>query len=246
MRDQVSPEAPVAVGAARELARHGTDLAAVCRDVATACQGYADQVDEHHAEIVSTCRELLAWSTVDQVTGAVVSFFTAGGAEVAAQLVESGVMARYAARVVAVLRRLIELAHAAAELIGRGLGMVVETLARLRTFLSLRTVRALERVGVGVAGRQALRRLPVEVQAQVEQAIDRAATGKVRFPRHDGKVFLNDDPAYRLPPGAYREWTVASAGTKRRLYRILVEGDPTAPNAIYFWDHIKPPVRIGP
>jgi hypothetical protein len=246
MEEQRSPEAPIAARAARELGTHSTDLAAACRDVGQACTEYAGQVDDSHQEIISTCQELLAWTTVDQVSGAVLSFVTAGGAEVAAQLVESGVMAKYAARVIGVLRRLVELARSAAALISRGLATISEILTRLKTFLSLRAVRALERIGSSTPGRRALEKLPAGVREQVDEAMERAANGKVRFPRHDGKVFRNDDESYRLPDGEYRSWTAARSGSSRADYRVLIEGDPAKPNAIYLWDHRTPPVRIGP
>lgn len=241
-----TPESPVAAGATRELGRHGEELAGVCRDVGRACTSYAEQVDAHHAELAGICRELLAWTAADQVTGAVLGFVSAGGAEVAAQAVEAGVLGRFAARALVVLRRLVELARLAAALIGRGLARVLEILARLRCYLSLRAVRALERVGSTVAGRRALDRLPVEVRQQVDDAVERAARGRIRFPRQDGKTFRNLDPSYRLPPGDYRSWTVASSGARRGPYRVLIEGDPARPDAVYLWDHVRPPVRIDP
>jgi hypothetical protein len=246
LETQRSPEAPIATSAARELGTHGTDLAAVCRDVGSACTTYASQVDEHHAEIEGICRELLTWTAVDQVSGAVLSFFTGGGAEVAAQLVQSGVMARYAARVVGVLRRLIELAEDAALLISRGLSRVTEILVRLRVYLALRGTRALERIGVTIVGRRALSELPVEVRQQIDEAIERSRIGKHRFTGHDGKDWENDDASYLLPSGEYTEWTAAASGSKRGLFRVLVKGDVDSPKAIYIWDHDGPPVRITP
>ncbi|MBO0845501.1 MAG: hypothetical protein J2P22_08815 [Nocardioides sp.] len=147
LESQQSPEAPIAAGAARQLASHCTDLGAACHDVGTACQDYATQVEQHHDEIISCCQELLAWTVVDEVSGAVLSLVTGGGAEVAAQLVEAGIMARYAERVMSILRRLIVLARAAAGLISSGLAKVTEILATLRKFLSVKAIRAVERVG---------------------------------------------------------------------------------------------------
>ncbi len=65
------------------------------------------------------------------------------------------------------------------------------------------------------------------------------------FPGHDGKVYNNSDD---LPPhaGNYTEWTAAQAGAKRGADRVIIDGDPVNPNAICYWDHINPPVRIGP
>jgi hypothetical protein len=246
MAGQRSPEVPVAVAAARELGRHGADLAVACRNVGEACTSYAEQVDEHRAEVLGICRELMTWTAVDQVTGVVLSFVTSGGAEAAAQLVESGVMGRFAVRVIAVLRRLVELARVAAELMSRGLETITRVLARLKTFLSLRAVRALERVGVTIVGRRAMSELPVEVRQQIEDAIERSRVRKIRFSRHDGEEFENWNPVYRLPAGDYTEWTAAASGSRRGAYRVLIRGDEKRPQAIYIWDHVGPPVRIGP
>lgn len=239
-----SPEIPTAQDACQELSGHARDLAAAYADVGRACHDYAQQVDEHHAEVLDTLKELLGWTVVDQVTGAILSFFTAGAAEVAAQLAQAGILARYGAKVVSILRRLIELARAAAALIGRGLAKIAAILARLKTFLSLKAVRALEKAGSTIVGRRILEKLPAEVRANIDDAIRRASQGKPRFPGHDGKPYANSDGL--LPPGSYQEWTAAAAGSKRGPYRVLIEGDPASPNAIYFWDHVNPPVRIGP
>jgi RHS repeat-associated protein len=93
--------------------------------------------------------------------------------------------------------------------------------------------------------RSALESLSPAVRSNVDDAIARAAAGKVRFAGHDGKVYNNSDGL--LPRGgSYTEWTAASAGSKRGPHRVIIEGDPTSPNAIYYWDHVDPPVRIDP
>jgi guanyl-specific ribonuclease Sa len=86
---------------------------------------------------------------------------------------------------------------------------------------------------------------PPDVRANVEDAIQRAASGKVRFPGHDGKVYNNSDGL--LPGGgSYTEWTAAKAGAKRGAHRVIIDGDLAKPTAIYYWDHANAPVRIGP
>ncbi len=84
--------------------------------------------------------------------------------------------------------------------------------------------------------------LSAATQANVDNAIERAAAGKVRFPGHDGKPYLNSDGL--LPEGDYTAWTAAEAGAKRGADRVITEGDPANPSAIYYWDHVNPPVRI--
>jgi guanyl-specific ribonuclease Sa len=95
------------------------------------------------------------------------------------------------------------------------------------------------------AGASALESLSPGVRSDVDDAIERAASGKVRFPGHDGKVYNNSDGL--LPGGGnYTEWTAAKAGVQRGANRVIIEGNPASPNAIYYWDHVNPPVRIGP
>ena len=95
------------------------------------------------------------------------------------------------------------------------------------------------------SGSSALDALSPAVRSNVDDAIVRAAAGKVRFPGHDGKVYNNSDGL--LPRGGnYTEWTAAQAGAKRGADRVIIEGDPANPNAIYYWDHVNPPVKIDP
>lgn len=91
----------------------------------------------------------------------------------------------------------------------------------------------------------ALESLAPAVRSNVDGTISRATSGKVRFPGHDGKVYNNSDGL--LPRGgSYTEWTAAEAGAKRGAHRVIIEGDPASPNAIYYWDHVNPPVHVGP
>jgi guanyl-specific ribonuclease Sa len=94
------------------------------------------------------------------------------------------------------------------------------------------------------AGRAALN-LSDDIAVQVDDAILRASQGKIRFPGHDGKPYLNRDG--KLPPRSdYTEWTAAASGAKRRNDRVIIAGNPAHPDAIYYWDHVSPPVRIWP
>jgi len=93
-----------------------------------------------------------------------------------------------------------------------------------------------------VAAEDGVGALSGATQANVDNAIERAAAGKVRFTGHDGKPYLNSDGL--LPEGEYTEWTAAEAGAKRGADRVIIEGDPANPSAIYYWDHVNPPVRI--
>jgi guanyl-specific ribonuclease Sa len=104
----------------------------------------------------------------------------------------------------------------------------------------------LRRSGVAAkTGSSAIDALSPAIRSNVDDAIERASTGKVRFPGHDGKVYNNSDGL--LPRGGnYTEWTAAQASAKRGADRVIIEGDPANPNAIYYWDHVNPPVRVGP
>ena len=87
--------------------------------------------------------------------------------------------------------------------------------------------------------------LPDDVAAQVDEAISRASQRHVRFPGHDGKPYLNRDGL--LPTRSdYTEWTAAPSGARRGAHRIIFAGDPASPDAIYYWDHVNPPVQIWP
>lgn len=102
----------------------------------------------------------------------------------------------------------------------------------------------------GLAGTSATGRLTSlddlaeDVALNVDDAIQRAAEGRVRFPTHDGKPYLNSDGLLPSRPD-YTEWTAAASGQKRGLDRVIIAGNPANPDAIYYWDHVNPPVRIG-
>lgn len=88
-------------------------------------------------------------------------------------------------------------------------------------------------------------RLSPEIRREVDEALERAATGKSRFSGHDGKAWL--DWHGDLPPrDDYTEWTLAGPEAKRGANRLIIAGDEVKPDAIYYWDHNAPPVRIGP
>jgi guanyl-specific ribonuclease Sa len=90
--------------------------------------------------------------------------------------------------------------------------------------------------------------IPPDVLKQVDDAIARAkAGGNPRFPGHDGKTWDNSDGRLPAKPADYyHEWTVAAAGQKRGVYRIIFGGDKKNPDVIYFWDKGGPPIIIGP
>lgn len=85
------------------------------------------------------------------------------------------------------------------------------------------------------------------VVRQVDDAIQRAAQGKARFPRHDGKVFENLKRGLpNAESGYYTEWTAAAAGAKRGADRVIIGGTPARPDVIYYWNHAGNYVLLWP
>lgn len=88
--------------------------------------------------------------------------------------------------------------------------------------------RATRRISLGNA----------DLERRVDDAIERARIGKIRFYKHDGKPFDNwDDLIPVQPEGYYTEWTAADNGKPRQLDRVIVGGDPRNPDVIFYWDH---------
>lgn len=181
------PEVADAVGACLDLREHVEEIAAAYREVGAACTDYGTHVDAHRDEVVSILVELLAWTVVDQVAGVVLSFFTFGAAEVAAQLVEAGIMARYAVRIIEVLRRLRALARVAVTAVKSAKLRVAARLGRLKTFVSAPIRRAALAAGQGAA-RSERRALLDELAAagikhdpNAVMTIFRSADGKIVF-----------------------------------------------------------------
>lgn len=82
---------------------------------------------------------------------------------------------------------------------------------------------------------------------QVDETIERAASGTIRFPGHDGKQFKDVNGA--LPEaelGYYTEWTVAASGAKRGTDRLIIGGSPANPDAIFYWDHAGSFIQVYP
>jgi hypothetical protein len=221
---QNTPEVDDALTACNAMRRHLEDLAQIHAALADACATYAQHVDDARGEIRHELVSLAEWTAGIEAGGFALGFFTFGAADVAAQAAEAGRIAAIAARVAAVIRRLIEMAGAAAETISQATARVLHISRDLRALLGARlSIASTEAVGelpvaarVGelpVAARTAetiaeerlavsafvdASRIPPAARARVIDAVERARSGKIRFPGHDGKAYLNSDGL--LPP----------------------------------------------
>ena len=148
---QRSPEVDDAVATCGDLSRHVGDVATAFGSIGQACIDYADQVDQHHQEIEDELASFIEWTVGIEVGGAIVGFFTAGIGEAGAQALEASKVAEAAAKVIAILQRLIEAARLVASRIGALLAKVADVSAGLRGLLGARTVKALEETGETLA-----------------------------------------------------------------------------------------------
>jgi guanyl-specific ribonuclease Sa len=142
---------------------------------------------------------------------------------------------------------------AAAVVAGVGLGILIasavkgESPAEVVDGILHPTIGGTPTADMHVIARMNRESLPPDVLKQVDDAIARAKIGKHRFDWHDGKDWENSDGRLPvMPPKYYSEWTAAANGQPRGPYRVIIGGDPSKPDAIYFWDHRRPPFYIGP
>ena len=76
------------------------------------------------------------------------------------------------------------------------------------------------------------------VPCALQQAEFSRRETKARFPGPDGKPFKNSaDGLPSAPDGYYTEWTAAASGAKRGTDRVIIGGNPSAPDAVWYWDH---------
>jgi hypothetical protein len=112
----------------------------------------------------------------------------------------------------------------------------------------LKLLRRALKAGEASSVAQRLSHLGPDVVRQVDEAIERAASGRPpRFQGHDGKIFENT--LGRLPqalPGYYSEWTAAASGAKRGENRVIIGGDRAAPDTIWYWDHKTNLIQLCP
>lgn len=119
---QRSPEIPSARAALREVGTHATDLAAQCREIATACDDYAEQVDQTRQTIKDLVRDLAIEIGATAVVSGVLSFVTFGGAAAVGAGVATARAISCAGKIIKVL---------AALKVVRAVGVVARSLPKL-------------------------------------------------------------------------------------------------------------------
>lgn len=123
-RDRL-PEADDVLTICRGMNDHLNDLVHSYRSLASACESYADHLDECHDQVRDELGDLVRDSIATQATGAVFSVFTFGGSEVAAQTAQAGRIAAAVSKVSGLIQRMIAAGRRIAEIIDR-----VHTLAQ--------------------------------------------------------------------------------------------------------------------
>lgn len=137
-----SPEISLVLSACDELDGHCNDLHTAMVDLGRACGEYAQQVDDHHQQVIDTVEEMIGWSVLDQVAGAVLSFFSFGLAEGGAQAIEAGLLTRCALRVIEILSKLKTIAVGLVGRIVIAAGKAIEVTSKLAKFLKAERLAA--------------------------------------------------------------------------------------------------------
>lgn len=209
---QRSPEIPLAVRAVRELKTGATDLAAVCGDIAQACDDYADEVEHHRETIKDILRDLAIEIGATAAIGAVTSFFTFGGGGAVAAGVAATRIASAANKIRVALQALRTAARLKAAATLAAVGTKVRAIGPVLKRLASR-VRIGFRGGRGPSGRPPRRpqdildELPpgrqkhvrtVRSDAELQRLWDEMIQGAEPIPGRGGGKY---EDWYRLPDG---------------------------------------------
>jgi hypothetical protein len=98
-----SPELPDAIAVSDRLGAATLTLADDCADLGASCSAYADRVLADRSRVAHEVEEFVAIAGTTEVVGDVVGLVTDGAGAVLGKLVQSGVVARYVARITALL-----------------------------------------------------------------------------------------------------------------------------------------------
>ncbi|MEP6696066.1 MAG: hypothetical protein ABJA34_04205 [Pseudonocardiales bacterium] len=162
---QHSPEVPDATTACKAMGTHIDELSTAYTGLGTACNDYAQHLDDAHHQIIEEVKSLVEWTAGLEIAGGVFAFFTAGLSEAAANLALAARCAAVAARVGTIIARLIELAGQVARSIVAAAARVIKISQDLKALLATRLSKI---TGAAVA------RLP-----KVGKTAEKIATGRL-------------------------------------------------------------------
>lgn len=158
---QTSPEIDDAFQVCSSMGTHIADTAASCRDLATACTGLADHIDQAHHDIEHELISLLEWTAGIELVGGIFGVLTGGAAEAPAQAVEAERIAATGSRIAEIITALISAARTVGETINAVVSRIGEVAGRLRTILGAR---------LSLATTELVARLPEEERTAEELA----------------------------------------------------------------------------
>lgn len=187
---EVSPEVAQAESATGELAACVGELSGQYGDLATACDTYADHVEQQRREILDLVWSLLRDAVIVQGVGIVLGTVTAGLTAAGAAAINAAKIAAAAprfARIVATLRTLV---RAAADAVRLTVAAVGRVRARLRKFLGVRLAVRDERgaINVGALTSGWLRRHEVRGSHTVARHVGKSDAWLQRRMLHDSRL----------------------------------------------------------
>ncbi|HEX5086955.1 MAG TPA: hypothetical protein VFV89_04045, partial [Nocardioides sp.] len=109
-----SPELPIAIDVTDSMASRCQSVADQCSALSRSCDGYADQVEEHRAEILDLVQDLLRDAVIIDGIGIVLGALTAGVTAEAALAVNAARIAAAAPRLIRIVESLRTVASACA------------------------------------------------------------------------------------------------------------------------------------
>lgn len=161
IQTQQSPEVHDAVTVCQAMAQHINDVATSCREIATACSNYAQQIDQIHQEIVDEITSFLEWSAGIELGAAI---FSELGGELWGQGIEGARIEKTGANIARIIEKLIEFVRTAVQAVRNVVSKIGEVAQNLMKILGARLSKALT---------EEAERLPEET----ETAEEAAATG---------------------------------------------------------------------
>ena len=135
---QRSPEIPVAVAATEELASAVQEVGSQFAGLATACEEYADQVDQKREEILALLKEILAMIVEGIVVSVAIGLITGGAGALAASGAVVAKVAAQSPRFAAILSALRTAASATSTTVRTARTALRSARLRVRKFLDAR------------------------------------------------------------------------------------------------------------